>query len=155
MHRFVSFLSRRARAVIIGACAAAAVAVGITLAVLSGSPGAPATAAPTTTSPPTTAVAPARTHAKVPKVRGTITAIAATQWTVTTPKGVAFTVTISPTTKYGTTKAPATAANFATGQTVVVAGSRQGTTITATRIAVPQPKATPAAPAGTPTTAAA
>lgn len=45
-------------------------------------------------------------------MRGTITAIAATQWTITTPKGVAFTVTISPATKYGTAKAPATAAQL-------------------------------------------
>jgi electron transfer flavoprotein alpha subunit len=83
--------------------------------------------------------APAPTPAATPTergVRGTITAETATTWTVTTAKGKAFTVAVGPQTVYGTKAAPATAAQFPVGTAVRVTGARNGTTVTATRIAL-------------------
>ena len=78
-------------------------------------------------------------------VRGQITAIRATTWTVTTAKGKAFTVTVGPQTVYGTKAAPATAAQFPVGTMVRVTGPRTGATVTATRITLGKAKTAPTA----------
>jgi hypothetical protein len=115
---------------LIGALAAAAVAV----AGCSNAPAAPP--------PPPAASTPAASGKAEQGVRGQITAITATTWTVTTAKGKAFTVAVSPQTVYGSKAAPATAAQFPVGTMVRVTGPRNGATVTATRIALA--KATPA-----------
>ena len=99
--------------------------------------------APPATSTPATSTPVAGTKAEQ-GVRGQITAITATTWTVTTAKGKAFTVTVSPQTVFGTKAAPATAAQFPVGTMVRVTGPRTGATVTATRIALA--KAKPARP---------
>ncbi len=105
---------------------------------------------------PAPAPTPAPSAGKTPAqgVRGQITAETATSWTVANAKGKAFTVTISPQTAFGTKAAPATAAQFPVGTTVRVIGTRSGSTVTATRIALAKtntaPSATPAPATGTP-----
>ena len=78
-------------------------------------------------------------------VRGQITAETATSWTVTTAKGKAFTVTVSPQTVFGTKAAAATAAQFPVGTAVRVTGQRTGATVSATRIALAKAHAAPTA----------
>ncbi|HEY4007604.1 MAG TPA: hypothetical protein VGM60_20815 [Pseudonocardia sp.] len=56
-------------------------------------------------------------------------------WTMTTAKGETLSVTLTPATKFGTPKAPATAQSFPVGTRVRVVGKRTDTTITANRIA--------------------
>lgn len=75
-------------------------------------------------------------------VRGEITAETGSTWTVTTARGRAFTVTVDGATVFGTTADPGTAAQFPIGTTVRVTGARNGTAVTATRIAVAKDKAT-------------
>jgi Domain of unknown function (DUF5666) len=98
----------------------------------------------TPTAPPPTPAPPAAKPAER-GVRGQITAETATTWTVTTAKGKAFTVTVGPQTAFGTKAAPATVAQFPVGATVRVIGTRNGGTVSATRIALAkaQPTATP------------
>ncbi len=95
--------------------------------------------------------APSGKHAEQ-GVRGQVTAETATSWTVTTAKGKAFTVTVGPQTVFGAAAAPATAAQFPVGTVVRVVGTRNGGTVTATRItrAKTQPTATPAPAPGAP-----
>jgi Domain of unknown function (DUF5666) len=119
---------------LIGALAAATVAV----AGCSNAPAAPP--------PPPAASTPVPGTKAEQGVRGQITAITATTWTVTTAKGKAFTVALSPQTVYGSKAAPATAAQFPVGTMVRVTGPRNGATVTATRIALAK-----ARPAATPT----
>lgn len=69
--------------------------------------------------------------------RGTIVSIAPSSWSIKTPAGATVTVTITSTTKYGRPKAPATAASFAVGDSIVVLGHRTGDTMTARRIVAP------------------
>lgn len=93
--------------------------------------------------------APAKPH--YPNVmRGTISAENANTWTVTSAKGVAYTVSITPTTAFGTKKAPATAQSFPVGSQVVVAGKPTGTTIDATRIATPANRGAKSSPSSAP-----
>jgi hypothetical protein len=122
---------------LIGALAAATVAV-------AGCSNAPA--APPPPPPPPAASTPVPGTKAEQGVRGQITAITATTWTVTTAKGKAFTVAVSPQTVYGSKAAPATAAQFPVGTMVRVTGPRNGATVTATRIALAK-----ARPAPTPT----
>ncbi|HEX4252667.1 MAG TPA: DUF5666 domain-containing protein [Pseudonocardia sp.] len=107
-----------------------------------------------TTAPPSTgAPAPsagANHHDRA--LRGTISAENADTWTVTNAKGAAYTVDITPTTAFGTKKAPATQQSFQVGNHVVVVGTRSGTTIQATRVATPAGP-TPAGPGPSPTPA--
>ncbi|MBA3905319.1 MAG: hypothetical protein H0X35_01340 [Pseudonocardiales bacterium] len=130
---------------LVGVLAAAAVAV-------AGCSGQPTTGAPAPTTAPSAA---GHKPAAADKgVRGQITAETGSTWTVTNAKGKAFTVTVNPQTMFGTAAAPGAAAQFPVGTTVRVAGSRTGTTVTATRItpaksagatpsAAPTPQATP------------
>jgi hypothetical protein len=133
----MQFIRSHARHLIIGACVLVLAGIGVTVGLLttSGSKSAsatPTTIAPTTTVPSATGVG-ARKHA--PKVRGTIASIGTGSWTITTPKGKTLTVVIGPTTHFGGKGgAKATAASFSTGESVVVTGTRRGTTITAREI---------------------
>lgn len=68
---------------------------------------------------------------------GQITAEDGMDWTVVTPKGKSFAVTLTPQTTFGTKKVPTTAQQLTTGMTVRVLGTPTDTTITAVRIAVP------------------
>lgn len=119
--------------------------VGIGVAAASDSSGAPSASVTPRTSPlPSTA--PATGPAKAQRaVRATIVSEAGSTWTVRTRAGRTITVTVTPTTKFGTKKAPATATQFAAGQLVVIAGTLNNDTITATRIAAPASHAAPSA----------
>jgi ABC-type Fe3+-hydroxamate transport system substrate-binding protein len=130
--------ARRRRVRTGAAMAAILTAAAVTTAACSANTSTPSTASPTTPAPP---AHPARDHA----LRGSISAENSGSWTVTTAKGVAYTVNISPTTTFGTKKAPATEQSFPVGNNVVVMGKRTGTTIDATRIAAAR-SATPAPP---------
>jgi hypothetical protein len=128
---------------LIGALAAAAVAV------------AGCSTAPTSAPAPSAVPTPAPSGQPAARgVHGQVTAETATSWTVVTAKGKAFTVSVGPQTVFGTKAAPATAAQFPVGTTVRVTGTRKGTTVTATRIALVKahtaPSATPAPATGTP-----
>jgi hypothetical protein len=67
-------------------------------------------------------------------VRGTITAMNGSSWTIRTLAGTEVTIAITPTTAYGTKKAPSAESDFAVGDAVAVIGVRQGNTGTATRV---------------------
>jgi hypothetical protein len=126
---------------------AAGAAIGIALTRDSG------TAAPAATTVPTSAPAShtgSATAGTSHGARGQITAESGSSWTVVTAKQKTITVIVSPTTKFGTAAAPATAAQFPVGTTVAVRGHRSGATITALRMFVPS-----AAGAGTTTPTAA
>ena len=72
-------------------------------------------------------------------LRGQITAISGSTWTVESRDGIAITVVITPTTQFGTRAAPSSQSSFNVGNQVGVAGTRTGpTTVTATRIVVPR-----------------
>lgn len=80
-------------------------------------------------------------------VRGKVTAENGSTWTVTTQKGKAVTVTLTPTTAFGTKKQPATAAQFPVGSEVRVigdGGKKDAKGLTATRIVAPKAASTPA-----------
>ncbi len=67
-------------------------------------------------------------------VRGTITAIAGSSWTIATKAGPTVTITVNSSTLYGTKAAPAAASDFAVGDSVAVIGTRTGDTGVATRV---------------------
>ncbi len=71
-------------------------------------------------------------------VRGTIKAENGSTWIVDARNGKQYTVTLSPSTQYGTKAAPASAAQFPVGAQVTVTGSVSGTTVTAARVATPK-----------------
>ena len=70
-------------------------------------------------------------------------------WTVRTAKGDTVTVDITPQTAFGTPKVPATQSQFAVGTQVVITGTVNNGTATATRVMAP--KATAPTPAASPT----
>ena len=103
--------------------------------------------APAPTAPSAAAPAPANHH-RHGGIVGQISAINPSTWTVTTAKGVAYTVDITPTTAFGTKAAPSTASQFTMGEKVRVMGQRQDNTVTATRIVQARNRGlVPAAPA--------
>jgi hypothetical protein len=71
-------------------------------------------------------------------VRGVIVSESGSLWTVRTAKGRSVTVTITASTRFGTKKIPATAAQFRVGQQVAVLGSTGATGVVATRVTAPQ-----------------
>lgn len=71
-----------------------------------------------------------------PAVSGTITAESGSTWTVQTPTGASYTVTIGQDTKFGTVKRPEPQSTFVAGTAVRVTGSTSGTTVDATRVAL-------------------
>lgn len=113
----------------------AILALGAGLGVALWGPGDTATVSATSvpaTSPPTSTTQPKR-HG----VRGRVSAENGDTWTVTTVKGRAVTVTLTPSTRFGTAAAPATEAQFTVGSPVTVIGTRSGDTLTATRVFTP------------------
>ena len=72
--------------------------------------------------------------AQVAVVRGTITSISGTTWTIDTQRGVSVTVEVTSSTQFGTPVQAGSASDFAVGQQVIVVGSRSGDTITADRV---------------------
>jgi hypothetical protein len=153
MHKIAGFIRNHLGAAIAAATAAVVLVGGLLILTLVGGGGSSSAAANASSSPSTTLApshkASGRGAAAKHAVRGQITALSATSWTVTTSKGAAVTVDLSSSTAFGTKAAPLTASNFAVGDQVVVSGTRTKSTITATRIA----KAPAAAGATTPTTA--
>jgi Domain of unknown function (DUF5666) len=99
-------------------------------------PSTPPAATPSTPLSIAPAGAPARATTVRRVLRGTITALSATAWTVRTRSGPSITVDVTPATAFGTRAKPAAASSFAIGdQIAVFVSSRQGTTIAAARIA--------------------
>jgi hypothetical protein len=94
---------------------------------------APSPAVPSV-SPAPSAPPPGSGHADRQGIRGTITAEDGSTWTVTTARNRRFTVTLTPATAFGTRKAPATAQAFPVGAHVRVAGTVNGSVVSATRV---------------------
>ncbi|CAM5281020.1 DUF5666 domain-containing protein [Leifsonia shinshuensis] len=67
-------------------------------------------------------------------VRGTVTKISGSTWTVQTQRGATLTVVTSSATAYGAPGQTQKASDFAAGDEVIVVGARTGTTVTALRI---------------------
>jgi uncharacterized protein DUF5666 len=137
-HRLLSAAVAGTAVLVVGA----AIAFGL----LSSTTSTAVTSSPTTGPTTTVAAGPASGAASGPSssparrrsraLRGRVTAMSSTVWTVQTAAGITVTVEITPTTAFGTRAAPSSAASLAVGDDVTVAGARQGTTVTATRIAV-------------------
>jgi hypothetical protein len=89
----------------------------------------------TTTAPPSPA---ARRGAH--GVRGKVTAVSPTRWTVQTASGQTVTVEITSSTRFGPKVVPA---KIAVGDEIVVAGSRAGTSVTAARIGMARHSSAP------------
>ncbi|MCI0158721.1 hypothetical protein KNO15_18635 [Leifsonia shinshuensis] len=92
-------------------------------------------------------------------VRGSVTKIDGSTWTITTARGASLTVDTSSSTAYGAPGQSQKASDFAVGDEVIVIGERSGGTVTANRIlkvadlpvrppSVPGSSATPGATPG-------
>jgi Domain of unknown function (DUF5666) len=104
--------------------------------VLAAGCGANSTSSPAPTTAPAPSAAPARHAGRNQNgIRGTVTAENGSTWTVTTDARGPFTVTVTPQTAFGTKRDPANAQAFPVGTRVRVAGTVNGTTMTAVRIA--------------------
>jgi hypothetical protein len=113
----------------------------------------PPTTAPTTTttSRPTPGTV-IRTREVGHVLRGTVSAVDAGRWTVTTDKGVAVTVLVTSRTAFGNRTDPTTAAVFPVGTSVTVLGWRMDGVVTASRIRPPPPPHPRRPPTRTPVT---
>ncbi|MEY9950689.1 DUF5666 domain-containing protein [Leifsonia sp. EB34] len=67
-------------------------------------------------------------------VRGTVTQLSGSTWTITTQRGASLTVVTTSSTVYGAPGQTRKASDFAVGDDVIVIGTRSGSTVTATRI---------------------
>ncbi|WP_426623657.1 DUF5666 domain-containing protein [Leifsonia sp. McL0607] len=67
-------------------------------------------------------------------VRGSVTKIDGSTWTLTTARGATLTVDTSSSTAYGVPGQTQKASDFAVGDEIIVIGERSGTTVTAVRI---------------------
>ena len=67
-------------------------------------------------------------------LRGTISSISGSTWTVESQRGVTVTVKVSSSTVYGTPAQTQRASDFAVGDSIIVIGAANGTTVTATRV---------------------
>jgi hypothetical protein len=134
---------------VLGAGIAIVAAAGLTACGSSGhSSSAPAASASTTAS--SAANAPsgmARGHG----VFGKIATENPGTWTITKRDGSTETVTITPTTVFGSKQQPETQSQFAVGDPVMIRGQVSGDTITATRISQPHARSNGAAPTTTST----
>lgn len=128
--------------------AAWAAGIAITLILLAGCSGGstdsanPQDSPPAATGRPASPAGPGTIAPAAGPITGQITALNGSTWTVRTTAGQTFTVTTSPSTVYGSKKDPATAQSFAIGEDVRITGTRNGNTITATRIRTPSKKHT-------------
>jgi hypothetical protein len=126
--------------VAIAATAAAVVLVGGLLAftLIGGGGSQSAAAGPSSTTSTSVAGANAKggsARANGRGVRGQITAMTASTWTVKSSRGTLFTVEVSPTTTFGTPSAPLRASDFSVGDQIAVIGTRTKKSVVATRIA--------------------
>lgn len=103
-----------------------------------------------TAAAPSSASQPAPGHRGGQGIFGRVTTENGSTWTVVNPKGTQFTVDLTPQTAFGTAKAPATAQQFPVGSNVRVSGTRNGDTVTATRIDDMRAPGRGAAPSGAP-----
>jgi hypothetical protein len=146
MTRFRRYFSaHRWRTLAVAGVAVIALGGGVAYAALDGSSTSIAATSPTTATSTTLPASGSTTgstskrgrHLRV--LRGQITAISGSTWTVESRDGIAITVVITPTTQFGTRAAPSSQSSFNVGNQVGVAGTRTGpTTVTATRIVVPR-----------------
>ena len=67
-------------------------------------------------------------------LRGTISSISGSTWTVESQRGVTVTVKVSSSTVFGTPAQTQRASDFAVGDPIIVIGAANGTTVTATRV---------------------
>lgn len=74
---------------------------------------------------------------------GTIASMTPGSWTLTKRDGGTETVTITPSTQFGSKQHPATQSQFTVGEAVRVEGQVDGTTVTATRIEQAQNRSQP------------
>jgi hypothetical protein len=153
MRRIVDSLRYHARRrgvipVAVLAALGAGVAAGALTAGSGSSPASAPAAATTTTTPPSPAPAASSTRHVRHGVRGRVTAISATSWTVQTAAGQTVTVEITSSTHFGPRVVPT---KIAVGDQIVVIGSGSGATVTASRIGMAPHLSAPAA-ALTPTT---
>ena len=82
-------------------------------------------------------------------IAGQISAMNGSIWTVTTARGVAYTVNLTPTTAFGSKAAPETQSQFTTGERIRVLGQPSDKTVTATRVvAAPARGTTQTSPGG-------
>ena len=107
--------------------------------------------------PSTPSAPPAPSAAKKPHqgTVGQVTAENGGTWTLTTAEGETLSVTLTPATKFGTSKAPATAQSFPVGTRIRVVGKRTDTTIAANRIVQAKAKnatSSPSTPSSAPST---
>lgn len=79
---------------------------------------------------------------------GTIASESADSWTLTARDGTTTTVTITPTTTFGTAKTPEQESQFAVGDRVIVRGTSANGTVTATSIAEAHKPGSAKAPTG-------
>ena len=81
-------------------------------------------------------------------IAGQISAMNGSSWTVTTARGVAYTVNLTPTTAFGSKAAPQTQSQFTTGERIRVLGQPSDKTVTATRIVAAPARGTTQTPPG-------
>jgi hypothetical protein len=140
----------------IGVGAALVLAVSACSSTPGGAPAAPPSAAPQSAAAPVPVAVHPRPRPHMPHIIGEITAEHGTTWTVRTKDGQNHKITVTPQTKFGTTKHPATQGQFPVGSTVRVNGPQAGDTISAAQIRHLTPKkktpgpnaAAPGGPAG-------
>lgn len=113
---------------------------------------------PTPSSPTISSTTPATTpggssQPKLQGVRGQITAENGSTWTVLSRAGQSVTVVITATTQFGTKAQPGSASQFVPGSQIAAIGSRNGTTVTATRVIVPAAAPNPPSSTTAPTAA--
>jgi hypothetical protein len=94
----------------------------------------------TTTAPPSPGAAGTAARRGAHGVRGKVTAVSPTRWTVQTASGQTVTVEITSSTRFGPKVVPA---KIAVGDEIVVAGSRAGTSVTAARIGMARHSSAP------------
>lgn len=135
----------------------AGIGVGFGISAIGGSSSSAADSTPTTattvaTTTPTRAPG-GQFQPKVQGVRGQITAENGSTWTVMSRAGQLVTVVITATTQFGTKAQPGSASQFVPGTQIAAIGTRNGTTVTATRVVVPAPAPTTSSSTTAPTSA--
>ena len=146
MKKFAHFVKTHVGAAIAAAACAVVLVGGVLLLVLLGGGSSSNASASTTTTTATTIAAPAAgkgrgTGTRRQGVHGQITSINGDVWTVTSAKGAVATVDLTPSTIFGTKAAPLRASDFSVGDAVVVVGTRDQSTVIATRVTMPRASA--------------
>lgn len=132
-----------------------AVVLAVAVAGLAGcaSSGSPSLVSPSSASSTPASAVPAG-HRRQSGIAGQITAVNGSTWTVAARSGKQYTVDITSGTMFGTKQHPATQGQFVVGSQVRIAGTINGSTVTATRVVVPTDNggsSTAPTPSATPT----